>query len=858
MNYAAILAGGIGSRMVRADRPKQFLPLKGTPIIIHTIRRVTEGKFFDVLYIAIHPDWSDYLKDLLIKYGLTDSSIRVIDGGKERLDTITNVINAVEKDFGIKDDDKIFIHDAVRPFVTDQIIKDSLEALDHSDAVVAADPVVDTMLWIEDGKSEVSDMPARKNLYHGQAPDSFKLKVLKNSLDSLTEEDRKVITGTAQICMLKGIKIDTVPGDRSNIKVTTDVDMAIATAIYNYNDKIKMEGEPYTPSAEDDEYQNGITGAVLTTVLFSRVILNIEGYISDKIEGDIMNATICLKGDNGIIGHPQHIRVNERHRTFETMFHVTDLYERGPIPTGSYKLVLTVDGKEYGCYLDARLSHAYFEEVAKMNFRHLRRTVKHGDEQYELQRTIAEDGSIGWDSLFIPQRDNPTFGEQMADLGKGFKALGRAFVRVAKDWLLPLRDASLVRLFNRTSKKYMSTPHEKKTILFASDSRAELGGNEEFVYNRMMERGMQDDFIYKFNFARSITKKRSWIGVRKYTKMLASCDILIIDDYLPFVYKFDYPENVKIVQAWHACGAFKSLGFERIGKKGAPKIDTRVHKCYTHMPVTSNHSALHHAEGFGLPEEVFLPIGVPRTDIFFDEEYKKNVTEELYGLYPVLKERTKVYLYAPTFRGQNALNASFPYHRIDFMTWGEFLKKENSILIIKMHPFVEEPAPIPEEYADYMLDLSEYREVNNILFISDVLITDYSSVMYEFSLLRRPMYFFAFDLVPYTRSRSFYEAYTDTVPGYICRSFAALMRSLFETPDYDMNVIDAFVKKNFTYTDGKATDRFIDEIILDKARIEAGSAAGATALEETPEESNNEFETDETSVDEDSGEGDGN
>lgn len=845
MNYAAILAGGIGSRMVRADRPKQFLNLKGTPIIIHTTRRLLEGKNFDVLYIAIHPDWNDFLMDLLEKYGLTDDNIKVINGGAERLDTITNVINAIDNDFGIRDDDKIFIHDAVRPFVTDQIIKDSLDALDTCDAVVAADPVVDTMLWIEDGQTEVKDMPARKNLYHGQAPDSFKLKVLKNSIDSLTEEDRKVITGTAQICMLKGITINTVPGDRSNIKITTDVDMAIASAIYGYNNKIKMEGEPYTPTEEEDAFQNSLTGAILTSVAFRRVILNIEGYISESVAGDISQAMLSLKGEE-FEGRPQHVKVDVKHRTFEAMFHICDLYERGPLPTGSYKLILTVDGNDYYSYLDARLTHAFFEEVTKMNFRHLRRTKKHGEEQYELTRTIAEDGTVGWDALLVHQRENPTFGEQLADLGRGFRGLGRAFVRVAKDWILPARDASLVRLFNRTSKKYMSQPHEKKTILFASDSRAELGGNEEFVYNRMMERGMQDDFIYKFNFLKSISKKRSWIGVRKYTKMLASCDILIIDDYLPFVYKFDYPESVKIVQAWHACGAFKSLGFERIGKKGAPRIDTRVHKCYTHMPVTSMHSALHHAEGFGLPENVFLPIGVPRTDIFFDEEYKKNICEELYSLYPVLKERSKVYLYAPTFRGQNALNASFPYQRIDFETWGEFLKKENSILILKMHPFVTEPVPIPEEYADYMLDLSEYREVNNILFISDVLITDYSSVMYEFSLLRRPMYFFAFDLVPYTRSRSFYESYTDTVPGYICRSFASLMRSLFETPEYDMNVIDAFVKKNFTYTDGKATDRFIDEIILDGASKTGINAAGATDEDDISDEPENDYESDET------------
>ncbi|MBP5655773.1 MAG: D-ribitol-5-phosphate cytidylyltransferase [Clostridiales bacterium] len=813
MNYAAILAGGVGSRMVRADRPKQFLELNGTPIIIYTVRRLLEKRFFDKLYIAVHPEWMEHLTDLLDKYGIVDDYVVVIPGGKERLDTITNVINAIDSDHGIKDEDKIFIHDAVRPFVTDKIIRDSLDALDTCDAVVAADPAVDTMLWIEDGHKDVSKMPARKNLYHGQAPDSFKLKVLADSLFALTPEERKTITGTAQICLTKGIPINTVPGDRSNIKITTDVDMAIAKAILEYNVKLKSEGTPYEPTAEDDKIQNSLSGAVLTTVEFKRVMLNISGYISDDISGDIEQAQLILKSDK-VTAAPHHIKVSVKHRTFDAAFHISDMVDRAPLPTGSYKLLLVVDGKEYPSYLDTRLRHANFEVVSLMNFSHLRETKKHGIERYEITRKVDKStGMIGWNVVLETQRDTPTFKEQIIDFGGGLVSLGKAIKRVVKDAVIPMRENSLIRLFNRTSRKYMSTPHDKKTILFASDSRSELGGNEELIYNRMIERGMADDFNYVFNYSSSISHRRSIHAMRKFTRMLATCDILIIDDFLPFIYKFDFPPEVKVVQAWHACGAFKSLGFERIGKRGAPKIDTRVHKCYTDMPVTSMHSALHHAEGFALPESVFRPIGVPRTDLFFDEEYKKKVSEELYELYPMLKGR-KVYLYAPTFRGRNALNATFPYNKVDFETWGKFLKKEGSILILKMHPFVEEPVPIPEEYADYMIDLSEYREVNNILFITDVLITDYSSVMYEFSLLRRPMYFFAFDLIPYIRSRDFYEDYESTVPGYICETFASLMRSLYEEPDYDLSIIDTFVKKNFTYTDGKATDRFIDEIIL--------------------------------------------
>ena len=382
----------------------------------------------------------------------------------------------------------------------------------------------------------------------------------------------------------------------------------------------------------------------------------------------------------------------------------------------------------------------------------------------------------------------------------------------------PFKENLLIKKFNKYEEKRKAkrAAGAKPTILFASGSRASLSGNEEFIYNRMKERGLLDNYNIEFNFKENINDRYGARGSVKFTKQLAMSDIIMIDDFLPFVYKFDYPEDVKFVQVWHACGAFKSLGFEREGKPGAPKTNTRVHKCYTHMPVSSVHSGRHHAEAFGLPEKVFLPIGIPRTDIFFDEEYKKNMVAKLHKQFPVLDQRKKVYLYAPTFRGNNAVDARFPMERIDWKKWGAFLKERNELLLIKMHPYVKKPVPIPEEYKDYMLDLSEYREVNDILFISDVMITDYSSVMYEFSLLRRPMYFYAFDQRMYENSRDFYEPYEDTVPStsVIVKTFPALMHALENTDDYDYDALDRFVKKNFTYTDGKSTDRFIDEIIL--------------------------------------------
>ena len=228
--YAAILAGGVGNRMHSATIPKQFLTLGDRPIIIWTIQKIIRSQAFDHLYVAIHPEWKDYLRDLIDRWEINTDSMTIVSGGKERLDSIENVVDAIYDAHTVDPDDKILIHDAVRPFITDQIIQDSLRALDRHPAVVAAIPATDTMLWIENG-TRVDSMPDRSKLFNGQAPDSFRLSILAKSLKELTPQQRRVITGTAKICLLDGIPIHTIPGDPVNIKLTSDSDMLIAEGL---------------------------------------------------------------------------------------------------------------------------------------------------------------------------------------------------------------------------------------------------------------------------------------------------------------------------------------------------------------------------------------------------------------------------------------------------------------------------------------------------------------------------------------------------------------------------------------------------------------------------------------------------
>lgn len=227
-NYAIVLAGGVGKRMGDVNLPKQFLEICQIPIIILTIQNIIKTKLFKTLYIAIHPDWKEYLQQLLYNYELR-KNIKIIDGGKDRNDSIENALDALKRD-DIKDDDIVVIHDAVRPFISKELLQNAVIKTAQFGATVAIVPAKDTMIVSHNGIA--SSIPNRNEIFHGQAPDSFKFCIIYNALKSLTSEEKKSITGTAQICSKKNIAIHTFLGDERNIKITTITDLFLAKAIF--------------------------------------------------------------------------------------------------------------------------------------------------------------------------------------------------------------------------------------------------------------------------------------------------------------------------------------------------------------------------------------------------------------------------------------------------------------------------------------------------------------------------------------------------------------------------------------------------------------------------------------------------
>ena len=164
------------------------------------------------------------MNSMLEKYidEINMSKITLVNGGTERIDSIHNVIQAIDVE-KINDDDIIIIHDAVRPFVTKKIILDNIQGAKEYGATVTSVPVNDTILLSKNG-DYVDSIPIRKTLFNGQSPDSFNLKTFIELENKLTEEQKSIITGTSQVCTLNNHPIKMIEGDTINFKITTDAD----------------------------------------------------------------------------------------------------------------------------------------------------------------------------------------------------------------------------------------------------------------------------------------------------------------------------------------------------------------------------------------------------------------------------------------------------------------------------------------------------------------------------------------------------------------------------------------------------------------------------------------------------------
>lgn len=230
MVYAEILAGGKGTRMGNTDLPKQFLILGDKPIIIHTIEQFMLVSQIDKIIICCPKAWMSYMEDLLVKYIPNEEKIKIVEGGSTRNETIMNGCKYIEKEYGLTDEDIVITHDAVRPFVSEKIIKDNIEAMVNADATDTVISATDTIVESKDG-NVISNIPERSFMYQGQTPQSFKIKKLIKLYSELTADEKEILTDACKIFVLKGHSVKIIQGNEFNMKITRLHDLKVANAI---------------------------------------------------------------------------------------------------------------------------------------------------------------------------------------------------------------------------------------------------------------------------------------------------------------------------------------------------------------------------------------------------------------------------------------------------------------------------------------------------------------------------------------------------------------------------------------------------------------------------------------------------
>lgn len=283
-----------------------------------------------------------------------------------------------------------------------------------------------------------------------------------------------------------------------------------------------------------------------------------------------------------------------------------------------------------------------------------------------------------------------------------------------------------------------------------------------------------------------------------------SSKVVVTDDYFYLLRKFGKRSGQKVVQLWHACGAFKKFGQQ--GTSLFPAVDRLYHKNYDLVSVSSEWVQSIYANAFDIPVSRVQPLGVPRTDEILSAEYRAQVKKIILEKYPKL-EGKKIIVYAPTFRDGNGRDKHEFHPEMDFDALSEVLGNTR-ILVICPHPVMQND--ICGEGYDNIIQMAEFS-TNEMMCLSDLLITDYSSVIFEYALLGKPMVFYCYDYGEY--NRDFYLDYEKELPGELIRDFDSLLDYLGkECFKKNAKVGQAFREKYMAACDGSSSERIAVEI----------------------------------------------
>lgn len=290
--------------------------------------------------------------------------------------------------------------------------------------------------------------------------------------------------------------------------------------------------------------------------------------------------------------------------------------------------------------------------------------------------------------------------------------------------------------------------------------------------------------------------------------------VFLNDNFMPMA-KLNFRKEAVITQLWHAEGAFKKFGLDIDQPEEIRKLELEGCKKLSCVVCSSESVVGIYAGAFGISEYKVLPLGSARSDYFFRSLNEEKLRARFDKRYPDCRGK-KLVLYAPTFRDDPAddekLLESFDTRAFNERFGGEYA------LLIRLHPQVHtDPGRL-----EGAVNVSGYENVNELVRLTDVLITDYSSICMDFALTEKPIYFYAFDFDKYNAERSFYDEYEKYIPGPLTDDFTTLLNLISSgLSETYRNRMYKFRTYNFGSPDGHAAERIVDRIIYGAAE-EAG------------------------------------
>ena len=306
-------------------------------------------------------------------------------------------------------------------------------------------------------------------------------------------------------------------------------------------------------------------------------------------------------------------------------------------------------------------------------------------------------------------------------------------------------------------------------VLFFSEDNAEPAGNLAKLYEYFKT---IDNVIVKGCFFDRYGLKGAF-EIIKAVAFISFSDVIVLDNYALTLNLFELSPKQRVVQLWHAGVGFKSIGYPRFGKKGGPHPFKSSHRKYDLAIVDDERLIDIYSEVFGRPKSIFKALGMPRLENYLAKSTINEKTTSLYQKNPDLATK-KIVLFSPTFRGVTADEAYYDYDVLKLDEIYNFCKTNDFLFVVKMHPFVKDKIKIPEEYKNHILDFSDY-DINDLIYISDIMITDYSSCAYEFSFFNRPLIFFRYDKEIYEYLRPMHTLDMFTKQQYEVKTFDELI-----------------------------------------------------------------------------------